>query len=221
MLLKNETTGASADFAVPQPGWRELTQEEEDDYLLEEARKAKQITLDTALNVFCNIGFPHDEVYFCLSGDIINDIIVQNQLLSYESSDVSVDATTKIYTLPSGHGLTFWSEQHIEWLGFTEGDNNGEKTVTLFSGDEITVEEALADEAAGDPVSVSTVNRYRQYDTVGILQSFGDKAGWDDFFKKITPERIRVMNYFYATKKLINDATTMTILDAIVIDFSV
>ncbi len=73
-------------------------------------------------------------------------------VLGYASNDVEVLAGN-IYELPSGHGLTFIPGQAISWAGFTETANNGIKTVSAFSGDQITVSETLTIEAAGDSVT--------------------------------------------------------------------
>lgn len=73
-------------------------------------------------------------------------------VIGYRSDDVEVLAGN-IYELPSGHGLTFIPGQSIEWSGFTEAANNGVKTISAFSGDQVTVEETLTVEAAGDTVT--------------------------------------------------------------------
>ena len=74
-------------------------------------------------------------------------------VLGYGSSDIEVLASN-IYELATGHGLTFIIGQTIFVTGFTDSANNGAKTVSAFSGDQITVEETLVVEAAGDPVTV-------------------------------------------------------------------
>jgi len=74
-------------------------------------------------------------------------------VIGYASNDVEVLAGN-IYELPSGHGLVFYPGQSIEWAGFTETATNGVNTVYAFAGDQITVEETLTVEAAGDDVTV-------------------------------------------------------------------
>lgn len=220
MYLKNDETGTIGIFANPQTGWTELTEEELDDFLLKDARIDKFKTLDGAKDAFCETGFEYDECFFCTTDSPMGDIVLQDKLLSYESSGVSVTAETDLYTLPGGHGLTFTVNQLIEVLGFTESANNGVKKVQTFSGNDLTVQESLADEEAGDDISIITPDRYRRYDTCDIQQSFTDCAGWEAFFDAITQEKNRIMNYYYAKRKEISDAEDMETLDAITIDFS-
>jgi hypothetical protein len=220
MYLKNDISGLICEFSNSQEGWSTPTQEEIDAYLLTNAKLAKLEVLELAKFTFCKTGFPYVEVNFSLLDESINNILLQNNLLSYNSSDVSVTAATNLYTLPTGHGLIFVVNQLIEVAGFTEAANNGVKIVASFSGDLLTVQESLTDEAAGDAISISNVDRYKYYDTVNIQQSFADSTGWNAFFNAIMPEKNRIMNYYYSKKKEIADAANMTALDAITIDFS-
>jgi predicted phage tail protein len=76
------------------------------------------------------------------------------------SDDIEVLAGD-IYELPTGHEQMYDTDDVILVQGFTEAANNGLKTVTNFSGDQITVSETLVIEAAGDTVSINhTEPRY-------------------------------------------------------------
>ncbi len=78
----------------------------------------------------------------------------------FSSNNIAVIAGN-IYQLPSGHTQTYQVDQIITAHGFTNASNNGLKTVTNFSGDQITVSETLVIESAGQDVSINqTEPRY-------------------------------------------------------------
>lgn len=79
--------------------------------------------------------------------------------IDYRSDDVEV-LVGNIYELPSGHGLTFKVGDVLRVAGFTNAANNGDKTVTNFSGDQITVAETLTIEAAGDIVTLKVLGYF-------------------------------------------------------------
>jgi len=67
---------------------------------------------------------------------------------------------------------------------------------------------------------VGSTDRYKYYDVTDVQRDFADASGWDAFFEAIIPEKDRVMRYYCATKKEINDAATVAAVNAIDIDFS-
>jgi len=75
LYLKNDITEAIGIFNRPQEGWTELTQEELDAYLLEEAKKAKVEELDLDFSAFECGGHVYDGNTYCLKKDGIDNIV--------------------------------------------------------------------------------------------------------------------------------------------------
>lgn len=83
-----------------------------------------------------------------------------NNGFGFSSDDIEVLAGN-IYELPTGHEQNYEINDVILAQGFANAANNGLKTVTGFSGDQITVSETLAIEAPGASASIShTEPRY-------------------------------------------------------------
>lgn len=222
MYLTNIASGAVGQFERPQTGWRDSTQEEIDFFLLAQAKSNKIAVLDTAKSNFCETGFLYSGDYFPLPSESIKDILVKDNLLSYESDDVSAMAATSAYILPAGAGQTIKTNpgQLITVSGFTTGGNNGVKTVYQLDGDFIVIDETLTDEAVGDDIVICDANRFIYHDVDDVQVDFATKAAWDTFFSAIMGENDRIMIYDCTTKKSINDCTTVGQVDAITIDFS-
>lgn len=205
-------------FSAP---WRDATQEEIDAYLLVGAKVAKIDTLKTAKQSFCDAGLAYSGDDYPLSNESAQDIILKQNLLSYESDDVSVMGSTQAYILPAGHGIKMISDgQIITVSGYDEAANNGDKTVASFEGDFVVVDEAVVDEAVGDDVVISSYSRYKYHDTDDVQHDFVNDAGWNSFSNAIMVERDRIMRYDCDKKREINDCTTVAAVDAVTIDFS-
>ena len=63
-------------------------------------------------------------------------------------------------------------------------------------------------------------DRYKYYDASDVQVNFADADGWNAFYDAISPEMDRIMRYYCAKKKEINDAETVAAVDAITIDFT-
>ena len=227
MYLKNDTTGRISEFRDYQQGWAPsspegtpVTQDEIDAYLLAKDKISKIKILKLARIDFCEAGFLYSGYSFGLNSESTQNIVLKNNLLAYESNQISVIASSKKYNLPAGNKVEFAPGQKVDIAGFSQGGNNGRKTVVNTDGNQIAVEEDLIDESAGSNASVTMPDRYKYYDINGDQINFTNQTGWDIFFNAIMPEKDRVMRYYCEKKKAINDAANMAALDAITIDFS-
>lgn len=224
--LINDTTGALIPFSNNlgsiyfQTPWRDATQPEIDAFLLANAKIVKVEELDQAKINFCDAGLLYSGDTFSLSDNSTQNMVLKNNVLGYESNSVSVLAATKSYNLPQGHGLGFNPGQTVYVLGFTDAANNGAKTVDHLEDNYLLVTDTLADEAAGDDISISNDERYKYYDVDEVQVDFSDGAGWNDFFAAMMNEKDRIMRYYCTTKKQIADCTTVAQVDAITIDFA-
>jgi hypothetical protein len=215
-LIKNENLGKS--FCPPL--WVGATQQEIDAYLLVNAKVSKNIALNVAREAFCAAGFLYSGDTFSTSDGSTGNMLLKDHLLSFESNNVNADNTgASHYGLPPGHGLAAADGQLIAVSGFTEGANNGNKTVVSLEGDFLMVD-GLVDEDAGDNICIACVNRYEYYDIDDVQVDFVNETAWRGFFNAIITEKDRIMRYYCATKKEIKDAADMTTLNAITINFS-
>jgi hypothetical protein len=187
---------------------------------LAQAKIVKLGTLSEDKTTFCNTGLLYSGNTFALSDISTQNMVLKNNVLGYESNNVSVLAATKSYNLPQGHGLGTNAGQIVHVSGFTDPANNGAKTVSTLENNFLIVTDTLVDEAAGDLITISNDDRFKYYDINNTPVDFTDAQGWNDFFAAMMNEKDRIMRYYCATKKAINDAADMTVLDAIVIDFS-
>ena len=95
----NEETGATAYFRHIIQGWREATQEEIDEYLLNQAKRAKIVELDSDKMDFCALGFVYGENTFTICGEAKGNLTFKNSLgvesvdryKYYDSSDIQID----------------------------------------------------------------------------------------------------------------------------------
>jgi hypothetical protein len=220
MYLKRDSDGQIGEFNCPQQGWSTPTQEEIDAYLLARAKVEKIKTLGSDRQAFCDAGLLYSGNTFRLSDESTQNIVLKDNIAGYQSDNVSVMNSTSSYILPAGHGLKVVAGQTVYVSGFTEAANNGAKTVYSLEGDFLVVDETLTDEAVGDLITISNEERYKYYDADEVQIDFTDNTGWDYFFAAMTNEKDRIMRYYCATKKAINDCTTVAQVDAIVIDFA-
>ena len=227
MYLKSDLTGEISIFGTYQIGWSPanvedppVSQADIDAYLLGVAQAKKIITLKQDLFSFEEVGHVYFGKIFKFDNAATNNMILKNQLLSYDSSNISVTGATKKYNLPANHGLTIVSGSKIEVVGFAKASNNGIKNVVGFANNEITVSETLMDEAVGAAVDISSLNRYKFCDIGNISVDFVDKLGISDCFQVLLWEKDRVMRKSNAYKVEINTAETVKAVEDIVIDFA-
>jgi hypothetical protein len=194
MYLVNETTGAFGISNLPQAGWRNATQEEIDEYLLEQAKLDKIEELKIDLQTFQIAGYEY-------AGDIV--CAAWDSETTYDLHDLVLATDTKNYRSIQASNLNHEPPNAAWWEEFKP----------VFKTDDC----CLVD------LPVVTDDEFyckAQSDGHRIKVNFGNSTNWNAFIAAMHTERDRIMKKYNAYQTQIADCSTVAEVEAISIDFS-
>jgi len=190
----NETGGILVTPNQQGAGWTELTQQEEDDFLLEQAKENKVKELKGDLNNFMIAGYEY-------TGDIVCD--AWDSETTYAKHDLVLAADTENYRSIQAGNLNHEPPNATWW----------EEFIPVFK---------INDGCLVD-LPVVTDNEFyckAQSDGYRIIVNFGDSTNWNAFLAAMYTERDRIMKKYNDYQTQIAECTTIQQVDDITINFS-